>query len=54
MKGASRTVKLKGLKSIVHMAELTGRSREYLQKAFNDDREMFDALLEQAIKKANK
>jgi hypothetical protein len=51
---ASRTVKLAGLKSVVHMAELTGRSREYLHSAYNNDKEMFNALLKQAVEKVNR
>ncbi len=49
---ASRTVKLRGLKSVKHMAELVQRDRSALHKMYTSDREMFDSLLEIAVKRA--
>ena len=51
---ASRTVKLAGLNSIVHMAEILGRDRTVLQRMYRNDRAMFNALLKQAVEKVNR
>lgn len=46
---ASRTAKLAGLKSVRDMAKLVSYSEAHLYKIFNNDKEMFDALLARAI-----
>ena len=47
---ASRKVKLQGLKSVKEMADLVGYSESHIHKLYASDREMFDALLERAIR----
>jgi len=45
---ASRAVKLAGFRSVRHVAQLTKRSPSYIHKMYANDKEMFNALLEQA------
>jgi DNA-binding CsgD family transcriptional regulator len=46
---ASRTVKLAGLKSVKQMADLLDIHRKTIHAKYNNDREMFDALLKVAV-----